>query len=127
MTATSSAASIAAVIGSPANSCRFTTLHFGFVPTRAISPDTTAVEAKAMNDWNNLAGGVVSTRFRPPNVITVLFDDRTRTFPMSAAATLTDLAQRLAEEGEPQRPHLLSVTVKLGGAIGFQSRPRPRK
>jgi hypothetical protein len=96
----------------------------GTLPGRAISSDMTAAEAKAMTDWNNLGGGAVPTRFGPPNEITVLFDDRTRTFPMSAAATLADLAERLAAEGGPQRRHLLSVTVKLGGAIGFQSRFR---
>ena len=72
-----------------------------------------------MSDWNNLANGVIQTRFGPPNEITVLFEDRTRTFPMAAAATLADLAQRLAEEGGPQHRQMLSVTVKLTGAPGF--------
>jgi len=56
-----------------------------------------------MSDWNNLADGVVSTRFGPPNEITVLFDDRTWTFPMSAAATsnLRSAPQlRLVPDGE---------------------------
>jgi hypothetical protein len=79
------------------------------------------VEAETMSDWNNLANGVIQTRFGPPNEITVLFEDRTRTFPMAAAATLADLAQRLAEEGGPQRRQMLSVTVKLTGAPGFSA------
>lgn len=71
-----------------------------------------------MSDWD----GVVSTGFEPPNEITVLFNDRTLSFPMSASATLADLAERLAEEGEPLR-RMLSVRVKLGGAIGFRHQP----
>ena len=78
-----------------------------------------------MSDWDNLADGTVSTGFRPPSEITVLFDDRTLTFRMPAAATLTDLARRLAEEGGP-RGQMLSVTIKLGGGIGVGHRSRQR-
>jgi hypothetical protein len=76
-----------------------------------------------MSDWNNLANGVIQTRAGPPNEITVLFEDGTRTFPMSVAATLAEIAQRLAEEGGPQRRQMLSVTVKLGGEPGFSAPP----
>jgi hypothetical protein len=84
------------------------------------------MEGEMMSNWDNWAG-VVSTRFGPPNEITVLFDDRMWTFPMSAAATLADVAQRLVEEGGPQRRQMLSVIVKLGSALGFRSRSRRRK
>jgi hypothetical protein len=76
-----------------------------------------------MSDWDNLADGVVSTRFGQPNKITVLFDDRMVSFPMSPAATLADLARRLTEEGGPHR-QLLAVTIKLGSALGLRSRSR---
>jgi hypothetical protein len=95
------------------------------MPARNPSFGQTAVEAETMSD--NLGDGVVSTRFEPPNEITVLFDDKTRTFPMSAAATLADLAQRLAEEGGPQRRQMRSVTVKLRGPLGSRRQCRPRE
>jgi hypothetical protein len=81
------------------------------------------MEAKTMRDRDNVIDGVVSTGVEPPNKITVLFDDSTLSFPMSASATLADLAERLGEEGGPDR-QMLSVTVKLGGAIGFRRQSR---
>jgi hypothetical protein len=84
------------------------------------------MEAKMMSDWNCLADGVVSTGFGPSSEITVLFDDTTLTFPMPPAATLTDLAQRLAEEGGPHR-QMLSVSIKLDSPIGLRSRSRQRE
>ena len=74
-------------------------------------------------DWNSLADAVVSTGFGPPNEITVLFDDRTLIFPMPPGATLTDLAQRLAEAGGPEG-QMLSVTIKLGGRMSVRRRSR---
>lgn len=80
-----------------------------------------------MSDWDNTAHDMVSTNFGPPNEITVLFDDRIVTFPMSTASTLADLVQRLAEKGGPQSRQILSVTVKQGGAIGFRGRCRQQE
>jgi hypothetical protein len=101
----------------------FTTLYLGL---RAYADNfgfgqKRLVEEEIMSDWDNLGNGMVSRPFVPPNEITVLFDDRTRTFLMSAATTLADVAQRLAEEGGPQRSQMLSVTIKLGGAPGFST------
>jgi hypothetical protein len=73
------------------------------------------------SDRNNASDSVVMTASAPLNEITVLFEDSTVTFPMPAAATLADLAGRLTDEGGPQR-QLLSVTIKLGDAIGFRKR-----
>jgi hypothetical protein len=81
------------------------------------------MEVRTMSDWGIAAHGVVSAGFGRPNEITVLFDDRTLTFPMPAAATLADLAGRLAEAGGPPR----RVTVKLGAPIGFRGWSRPRE
>lgn len=81
-----------------------------------------AMEAEMLSDWNSRANAVVvSTRFGPLNEITVLFDDKALTFPMPPAATLTDLAQRLAVEGGP-RQQMLSVTIKLGGSMSVRRR-----
>jgi hypothetical protein len=91
--------------------------YFGFGQSR------NGAEMEMMSDWNSVAGGIVSSGFGPPNEITVLFDDRMLTFPMSPAATLTDLAQRLTEEGRP-REQMLSVTIKLGEPIGIRRRFR---
>jgi hypothetical protein len=66
-----------------------------------------------MSDWGNVTDGATSGR---PNEITVLFADRALSFPMSAAATLADLAERLAAEGGPHR-QMVSVTVKLSRPI----------
>jgi hypothetical protein len=91
----------------------------GVLP-RAISVASTAgMEVERMSDWENTTNDMVSTGFGPPNEVTVLFDDKTMTFPFSTASTLADLAQRLAEERGPQSRQMLSVTVKLGGAIAL--------
>lgn len=45
--------------------------------------------------------------------VTVLFDDRALSFSMPAAATLAELAQRLAIEVASPRRRMISVTVKL--------------
>jgi hypothetical protein len=78
-----------------------------------------------MRNWRSRTG------VEPANEITVLFDDATTTFVMPAAATLTDLAQRLAIEGRSSR-RMVSVVVKLnretrplpgvdcGGPVGFR-------
>jgi hypothetical protein len=79
-----------------------------------------------ISDWENATDGATSTGFRRPNQITVLFDDRTLSFPMPAAATLADLAGRLAAEGGLHR-QMLSVTIKLGGAIGFRRQFRQQE
>jgi hypothetical protein len=79
-----------------------------------------------MSDWNNVARGMVSTGFAPPNEITVLFDDSTITFPMPAAATLADIAGRLTDAGVPQRRQMLALTIKLGGAQSLRSQSWPR-
>jgi hypothetical protein len=73
------------------------------------------------SDRSNASDSAVMTASAPLNEITVLFEDSTVTFPMPAAATLADLAGRLTDEGGPQR-QLLSVTIKLGDAIGFRKR-----
>lgn len=69
-----------------------------------------------MGDWNNLADAVVSIGARPPNEITVLFDNSTVTFRMPAETTLADLAARVTEQGGLQRQQMLAVTIKLGSA-----------
>jgi hypothetical protein len=91
----------------------------GVLP-RAISVASTAgMEVERMSDGDNTTNDMVSTGFGPPNEVTVLFDDKTVTFPFSTASTLADLAQRLAEERGPQSRQMLSVTVKLRGAIAL--------
>ena len=85
------------------------------------------MEAEMMSHWSSVADADVSTGFGPPpNEITVLFDDRTLTFPMPRASTLTDLAKRLAEEGGP-REQMLSVTIKLGDAAGVRRSSRQQE
>jgi len=71
-------------------------------------------------DWDSAAHAAITPGFGPANQITVLFDDRTLSFPMSAAATLADLAERLAAAGGPQRRPIRAVTVKLGHTIGLR-------
>jgi hypothetical protein len=70
-------------------------------------------ETKAMRDRKNVPNSALSQGFAPWNEITVLFDNSTVTFPMPAAATLADLAERLTDEDGPQHRHMLAVTIKF--------------
>jgi hypothetical protein len=68
-----------------------------------------------MMDTCNTPHCVTPTASRPANQITVLFDDVALTFTMPAAATLADVAQRVAREGGSPRRRVISVIVKLNG------------
>jgi hypothetical protein len=76
-------------------------------------------EVERMSDSDNTTADMVSSGFGPPHEVTVLFEDKTVTFPFSTVSTLADLVQRLGEERGPQNRQMLSVTVKLGGAIAL--------
>lgn len=71
-----------------------------------------------MRDRDSAARGAASAGSGEPNEITVLFDDRTLSFAMPAAATLEDLAGRLAAASGPRRRQMRSVTVRLAGPGG---------